>query len=405
MAKHSLEELYQYQSLSLRSKIAMTRDRIKGWYKAYDGMVCASFSGGKDSTVLVDLITNECGYDDVPLVYVDTGLEYPEIREFVKGYGDRVVWLKPRLNFKQVIEKYGYPLISKEVSEAVYSSRIYLEKIRGGQEPKYKSYYRKLTGSGEYSRGGMQSTENYAELASMLIKDNLYNVPCRTAMLMGEYTIDWGKNKKENIPSTDKSMFSMEKWQFMLGAPFSISHMCCSVMKKAPIHKYNRETGRMPMTGQMASESRLRTQQWIRNGCNGFDMKSPISNPMAFWTEQDVLMYIKEKNLPICSVYGDVVEDYTSTGQIEGQMDLSDIYDMGIFEKERPLLKTTGCDRTGCMYCGFGCHLEKESRFVRMKQTHPNQYEWIMKPKSEGGLGYKEIIDWLNENGNLHIQY
>ena len=48
---------------------------------------------------------------------------------------------------------------------------------------------------------------------------------------------------------------------------------------------------------------------------------------------------------------------------------------------------------------------EKESRFERMKVTHPKQYEWIMKPWDDGGLGYKEVIDWINEHGNLRIRY
>ena len=140
------------------------------------------------------------------------------------------------------------------------------------------------------------------------------------------------------------------------------------------------------------------------NGCNGFDMKNPISNPMSFWLEQDVLAYIKLNNLPIASVYGEVIEDT----EIDGQMRFDELSpDLGIFDLGMPLLKTTGCKRTGCMFCGFGCHLEKEGewRFERMKLTHPKQYEWIMKPWNEGGLGYKELIDWINENGNMNIQY
>lgn len=198
-------------------------------------------------------------------------------------------------------------------------------------------------------------------------------------------------------------MYDRSRYKFFLDAPFEISSMCCKVMKKGPIHSYAKKTGRKPITAQMASESRVRTQQWLKNGCNGFDMKSPISNPMSFWTEQDVLLYIKENDLPICSVYGNVVEDYAAQGQVEGQINLSDI---GIFDVGRPLLKTTGCSRTGCMFCGYGCHLEKSpGRFERMKITHPKIYEYIMKPWSDGGLGYKEIIDWINEHGNLNIRY
>ena len=121
---------------------------------------------------------------------------------------------------------------------------------------------------------------------------------------------------------------------------------------------------------------------------------------MSFWTEQDVLLYIYERKIPIASVYGDVEREE----EIEGQLNWDDL---GIFDLGRPVLKTTGCERTGCMFCGFGCHMEKpgEGRFERMKETHPKQYYFIMKPWEEGGLDYKTIIDWINEHGNLHIRY
>ena len=130
--------------------------------------------------------------------------------------------------------------------------------------------------------------------------------------------------------------------------------------------------------------------------------------PMAFWFEQDVLQYIYQNKLPIAPVYGDVVVDYEGMGELDGQMRLDDLSaDFGIFDLERPTYKTTGCERTGCMFCGFGCHIEKpgEGRFERMKVTHPKQYEYIMKPWEDGGLGYKRVIDWINEHGNLHIRY
>lgn len=113
------------------------------------------------------------------------------------------------------------------------------------------------------------------------------------------------------------------------------------------------------------------------------------------------MQYILENNIQIASVYGDIVPVNNSVfGQIK--MDVE-----GNFETERPKLKTTGCSRTGCMFCGYGCHREKkgEGRFETMKYTHPKQYEWIMKPVEQGGLGYKEIIDWMNENGGLNIKY
>jgi 3'-phosphoadenosine 5'-phosphosulfate sulfotransferase (PAPS reductase)/FAD synthetase len=275
-------------------------------------------------------------------VFVDTGLEYPEIRDFVRMFRN-ITWLKPKKNFRKVIEDYGYPFISKEVSHKIHDCRTTESK---GKE----SYVRR--------------------------------------QLNGTYV---SKNGKTN-------MVNIAKWGFTVDAPFKISHMCCNVMKKQPTTEYTKKTGRQPITAQLAEESVLRRSTWMKHGCNAFGAKKPMSNPMSFWREQDVLQYIRTREIEIASVYGNIIE----ADEIAGQMALADY-----IEAECPLLKTTGCDRTGCMFCGFGAHLEKpgEGRFERLKITHPKIYEYIMKPWDAGGLGYKEVIDWLNENGNLHIRY
>ena len=130
MNAHTMEDLYQMQALPLSMKIRLTQERIRAWVETYDeDGVYISFSGGKDSTVLLDIARKM--YPKIKAVFVDTGLEYPEIRNFVKGF-ENVDWLKPKMNFKQVIEKYGYPFISKEVSECVYGARKYLTSIING---------------------------------------------------------------------------------------------------------------------------------------------------------------------------------------------------------------------------------------------------------------------------------
>ncbi len=341
MNLHTIQELKMRQRLPLDIKVRMTQQRIREWINEYgeDG-VYISFSGGKDSTVLLHIVREL--YPNVKAMFVDTGLEYPEIRDFVRTF-DNVDIVRPKMNFKQVIEKYGYPFISKEVSKSVYMAR----------RKKDGMYYKKLTG----------------EL----------------------------KDKKGN-----KSLFCNEKYKFFLSAPFTIGSNCCEILKKAPAHAYDKATGRVKITAQMADESRNRTTRWLQYGCNAFDLKSPVSNPLSFWTEQDILKYIKQNNIKICSVYGDVVVDYDSEDQFDGQLDFSDL---GLMTDTRKY-KTTGCSRTGCMFCGYGCHLEKSpNRFERMKETHPKQYEYIMKPVEKGGLGYKEVIDWINEHGNLNIKY
>ena len=127
----TIQDLQMLQAMPLNLKISMTKTRIREWVRYYgEEGVYVSFSGGKDSTVLLRLVREE--YPDVPAVFVDTGLEFPEIREFVKTF-DNVIWLKPDMNFRKVIEKYGYPFISKEVAECVYGARKYLTRIKEEQ--------------------------------------------------------------------------------------------------------------------------------------------------------------------------------------------------------------------------------------------------------------------------------
>ena len=122
--KHTIQELYEWQALPLNVKILMTKRRIRDWVNYYglDG-VYVSFSGGKDSTVLLHMARDI--FPGIKACFIDTGLEYPEIRQFVKMF-DNVDIVKPKLGFKKVCEKYGFPLISKEVSERVYYAQKYL---------------------------------------------------------------------------------------------------------------------------------------------------------------------------------------------------------------------------------------------------------------------------------------
>lgn len=118
-----IRELKYLQSLPLERKIEMTAERIDAWYQHYDGNVAVSFSGGKDSRVLLDIARNHWrGHKDVKAVYVDTGLEYPEIRQFVKTF-DNVEIIRPKMRFDEVIKTYGYPVISKVVSHNIKCAR------------------------------------------------------------------------------------------------------------------------------------------------------------------------------------------------------------------------------------------------------------------------------------------
>jgi len=277
-----LWQLQQRQSLPLESKIVHSQNVIKQWHEHFDGKVYVSFSGGKDSTVLLHLVREL--YPEVPAVYVDTGLEYPEIRDFVKTI-DNVIWLKPKLSFKQVIDKYGYPVISKEQSGWIYDART-------------------------------------------------------------------GKTEKQKLRINKVS----KKWQYLINAPFKISDRCCYYLKKKPIKDFEKESNLHPYLGIIAQESSRRTQEYLKFGCNSFNAARPVSKPLSVWLEQDIWNYLKSYNIPY-----------------------SKIYDMGE-------------SRTGCIFCMFGCHLEKEpNRFQRMKVSHPQLYEYCITK-----LGLGNVLDYIN---------
>ena len=303
--KYTTDDLKQMQAWSLERKIQVAQTRIIEWYTRNNGQVYVSFSGGKDSTVLLDLVRRV--FPDVPAVFVDTGLEYPEIRDFVKTIPN-VTWLKPKMNFRKVIETYGYPIISKNVSRAIHDVK-------------------KLGDNCWFARA---------------------------------------------FDGRETGLYNYTKYKHLLDSPFKISNQCCEVMKKKPLKKYEKQSGNKPIIGTMACESQARKVAWLHNGCNSFDNKSLKSQPMSFWTEQDVLEYLSITGIPYASAYGEIIQD------------------------ENGKYRTTGCNRTGCMFCMFGCHLEKEpNRFQRLKQTHPKIHEYCMKPWDEGGLGLAKVLDYI----------
>lgn len=347
MGQHTKGDLQQMQSLPLEAKLVMTQRRICDWYNHWNGEVYVAFSGGKDSTVLKHIVDEM--YDDVPAVFVNTGLEFPELQSFVRDikagkyecFNSDVEIVRPEMRFDEVIKRYGYPVISKDIS------------LRIG-----------------YAQKGRPWALNAVK----------------------------GLNN-DGTESEFKQRY--KRYAHLVDAPFLISDNCCAVMKKKPAKRYEKETGRKAIVGVMAGESKQREQAWMRTGCNGFESKRPKSQPMAFWTEQDILHYIKKFNVPYCRVYGDIrVKRDPET--VENQINLIDY--LGDYEPE-DTLETTGCDRTGCMFCMFGCHLEKEpNRFQRMKTTHPRQYQYcigggeyvdgIWQPNKEG-LGLGKVMDFI----------
>lgn len=217
------EAAKQLLALDLEDKEILTYEKLDQWYTAWNGKCYVSFSGGKDSTVLAYLAARYLSSFRTPLwelnlVFVNTGLEYPEIQKFVNEYADwlrrefhRVTVnlhrLRPKMNIRQVVTKYGYSIVGKNVAHQIETAR---------RSPDSRSM--------KLLRGEVLRTDG------------------------------------------EKSMYNCEKWGYLLSAPFLISDKCCGIMKKSPSKSYEHRADVKPTTATMAEESLLRMQKWRETG-------------------------------------------------------------------------------------------------------------------------------------------
>ena len=249
--KLSAWQFSQRKYLPYEIKIRLSETRIREWYENWNGDVYVSYSGGIDSTVLLHMVRKVLG-NEIPAVFSNTGMEFPEIVRFARQASGEFVEIYPknkktgnRITYREVVMQEGYPIISKETAAKIRKLR------HGNLSERYRDY---LLHGDQRGKLGMLS----------------------------------------------------KKWQYLIAAPFDISERCCDIMKKAPFHEYERQTGRKPYVGVTQDEGFMRERKYARTGCNVYDGRTIKSQPLGFWTKQDVLRYVDENDIQICSVYGDI---------------------------------------------------------------------------------------------------
>lgn len=218
--------------------------------------VYVSFSGGKDSLVLLHIVRSI--YPSVPAVFVNTGVEFPEQVKFVRTF-ENLIELHPVKHFPKIIKEEGIVYPSKEVA-------MYIRDYKKGCK---------------YAVNGMEGKDRFG-------KDNRY--------------------KKRFV-----------KWKYLVDCGVKISPDCCNLMKETPLKNFEKENCINPFIGTRAEESFRRSVGWMKGGCNVFKGKVFKSKPLSLWTEQDVLRYIVENRIALSPCYGDVVkvdDKYTLTGMV-----------------------------------------------------------------------------------------
>lgn len=172
------------------------------------------------------------------------------------------------------------------------------------------------------------------------------------------WALNWLDNKFAS--GEERKTMRMKKWKCLIDAPFKISDICCAITKHQPIRAFESRTGKKPYIGLQACESKQRMDSWKKYGCNSYDTATASSNPISIWTDADIWEYIKRHNLPYCKLYD------------------------------------KGYERTGCCFCMFGAHIEKEpNRFQIMQKTHPKLYDYCMRPVENNGLGLSDVLEYL----------
>lgn len=338
------------------------------------GKLSVSFSGGKDSAVLLLLMAEMWSiskYKNEPLhvMYSNTTNEFVCMMKYVKDYCE---WIErtydiqiilhkvqSELNYFQVTDLVGMPFVSKKVSRMVRDCKSTFKRL-GLTYPDVEHLMPEHYTPKHYDEM-LQSAEKLRELG--------FN-----------HTVILHLTKITSANRINHQMFLPLQYRPMIDFDVDFSDQCCKYLKKDPIKAMNKELGGMlPVTGEMACNSKDRLNAYRMTGCNMFDGDRPKSKPLGAMTEQTLLKFIFEEKPPIAPPYGELS-----------------------YNPDTDTYRFSGEQRTGCKLCGFGLHFDTE-RFIRLQKIEPNIVKFAFTDRERGGLGYTKICTFLNEKCGMHI--
>lgn len=361
LTSEPLENQYQRMFAKIFQAISWTQGDI---------LIC--FSGGKDSSLLLDMyceaiVTMGLAHIPIQVAWANTTNETTAMLSFVR-------WFIPYLK-----NKYGVKIELNEVKPANGDNIITVMKREGLPfvSKLVASIIRKVTA--DLERNGI----SYDEIANL----HQPTIQCRDAlreMGLSDTTVlsltGWSCRRGD----FGKEFVLPLQWMPLLniknvtGKDIRFTEKCCQILKKDPMSRLNYPN---MMTGEQALESKSRESKWLQTGCNArFADGTVRSKPFGAVSPEAVLYAIDYRNVPICSDYGKVV-----------------------FNANKNCWNCTKAQRTGCALCGFGIKFDT-SRFIRLQETEPAKVRFAFKPIEDGGLGYGEVCSFLNEYCGTKIE-
>lgn len=353
MWKRPVERQYMIAQAKIMQAISETK-----------GDLSISFSGGKDSSLLLDMyceVVKFTDYADKPIrvVFADTTNEtsamYKHIKFFISyvedKYGVNIDFIKTRpangLTWARFIRENGIPLISKEQSKAVRAIKTDMKRLHVDYQTVLKLAKPEINCVKELQDIGFSKT-GVLSLTGFVYKRQTFG----------------------------KRFILSNKWLPMVNCPVDLTEQCCYNVKESPLLSLPYKN---QMTGEQAQESSSREAHYLKTGCNfRYANGSYHSKPFGAMTSDGVLYAIKYRGVPICSDYGDI------------------IYTDGHY-------KCSKQQRTGCALCGFGCQYDTQ-RFVRLQETEPAKVKFAFKSRENGGAGYGDAIEYMNEYCGTEVQ-
>lgn len=360
----TFNQLAEEQKKSLDYKIQKAVEAIGRAFSVSKHTQAIAFSGGKDSTVLWDLIRRffPDEAEKVHIIYGNTGVEYPQSLQFARQIGKEwggnrfhetspLPLEKDGLKYEAQCEVLKYMVEHDRLGEILtHEGKLKRTDILDDLcNPEMMEDFRrrKLIWKAGTAKSYFWCIDQYGYpllgKAFSKLKAHRINIDCFLAY-------SDSKSKKPELLAYYDMLREVK-----------ISQACCDILKKEPSEKMQAELDvDVIFKGLMAAESRTRATNFMSRGYLFESSRDHLPegdsfwhcNPISIWTDDDIWEYINRFNVPYSPLYDVVWVD--ENGNIHK------------------------IPRNGCMPCGTDL-LYRNNHLATLRHTHQTAWKVFMK--------------------------